>query len=151
MYFCLKNAAGPFQHVMDIIMSSVERQTALVYLDYKVIFSQATREHINRTLPVLRALDVAGVTLELKNCVFCTNKKDELGLVIRSCWLGVNNYTTDAIRDLKIPTAEAELCSFIWFLQCISPFYFEFRSHGIPFTASPHRSQAEALGGMDKE
>lgn len=43
MPFCLKNAPGTFQQVMAVILSTVDKQLALVYLNEILIFRKSLR------------------------------------------------------------------------------------------------------------
>lgn len=83
MSFGLKNASATFQHVMDILLSSVKRQLDLVYLEHSVIFSRIRRQRMDHTRLLLSLLKKPGVTLKLKNVAFFTNKISYVGHVIR--------------------------------------------------------------------
>lgn len=71
-----QNAPATFQRVMDVFLSTVKEQHALVYLDDNVVVSKRLKDHIDHTRSVLRLLQYAGVTLKLQNCAFFTNQID---------------------------------------------------------------------------
>lgn len=100
----LKNIPGTFQWAMEVIMSLVKWQSALVYLDDIVVFSRSLRNQINHVKQVLSILKDAGVTLKLMKCNFFTETIDYLGHVIRLRRLEIATHTTAAIKKLKLPT-----------------------------------------------
>lgn len=106
MPFELKNTHCTFHRVVDIILSSVECQFALVYLVNIVNFLRTASEHINHIQAILSLIEGAGVTLKLEKCALFTNKIDYFGHFMQSGRLEVTNLTTDGIRDLKTPTTK---------------------------------------------
>lgn len=74
MPFGLKNASAIFQRVMDIMLSRVKSQFGIVYLHNRVIFSGTLYQHIDHTRLLLSLFKDSGLTLELKECAFPTNK-----------------------------------------------------------------------------
>lgn len=56
----LEIASGTTQRAMDIILSSVKWQCALVYLNDIVIFLKSLDEHIDQVRQVLTLLNDAG-------------------------------------------------------------------------------------------
>lgn len=61
MQFGLKNVLGTFQRAVDVLLTKVECQFALDYLDDIVIFSQTKDEHIGYARQVLTLLNNAGL------------------------------------------------------------------------------------------
>ena len=113
MPFGLKNAPATFQRAIDVILSSVKWQFALVYLDDIVIFSPKPEEHIEHVKKVLMLLQDAGVTIKLRKCFFFTDNIDYLGHVIRPGTLEIAPKATEAIKNLKPPKNVTELRSFL--------------------------------------
>lgn len=113
MPFGLRNAPGTFQRTMDVILSTVKWQFALVYLDDIVVFSRTPVEHIDHVRHVLTLLHDDGVILKLKKCRFFTDTIDYLSHVIRPRRSEIASHTTDAIRGLQTPTSPTELRSFL--------------------------------------
>lgn len=113
MPFGLKNAPGTSQRVIDVIFSTVKWQTALVYLDDIVIYSNTIKAYIGRVQQVLQLLPNAGVTLKMNKCNFLTATIDYLGHVIRPERLEIASHTTAAIKGLQPPTNDTELWCFL--------------------------------------
>lgn len=63
MPFGLKNALGTIQYAMDIILSTVQWQFALVYLELIMIFSKSLEADIKLMRQVLMLPRVAAVTI----------------------------------------------------------------------------------------
>ena len=83
MPFGLKNAPATFQRAVDIILSRVKWETALVYLDDVIFYSRTVTEHMAHVREVLRLLHTAGVLLKLAKCAFFDTSVTYLGHVIR--------------------------------------------------------------------
>lgn len=66
--FGLKNAPGTFEREIDIILSSIRWQQALVYLEDIIVFSATVQEHLQHLATVLEFLDNAGMTMKLEKC-----------------------------------------------------------------------------------
>lgn len=83
IYFGLWHAMATFQHVIDVILRTVNWHHAIVYLEEIFIFTKTIERHIFHRKMFLRLLKLAGVALKLKKCDFFTNKIGYLGHVIR--------------------------------------------------------------------
>lgn len=94
---------------MDVILSTIKWQFALVYLDDIVMFLESPSEHNEHDHHILTPLHDAGVTLKLKKCELFSNTINHLEHVIRPGRLKVSCYTVDVIRDLQAFTTVTEL------------------------------------------
>ena len=83
MPFGLKNAPATFQRAVDIILSRVKWQHALVYLDDAIVYSRTVEAHFEPVREVLTLLQAAGVSLKLRKCSFFETSVDYLGHVVR--------------------------------------------------------------------
>ena len=113
MPFGLRNAPATFQRFVDITLSGLTWKTCLVYLDDIIVFSKTPAEHMAHLDAVLHRLYRAGLTLNLKKCHFFKNTVDYLGHVIRPGQLSVAEKNTAALKDMKHPTTQTELRSFL--------------------------------------
>ena len=59
----LASAPGAFQNLMELIMSGLSYEVALVYLDDIIIFGRSFEEHLNRLYLVLGRLKDAGLKI----------------------------------------------------------------------------------------
>ena len=113
MPFGLKNAPATFQRAIDIILSRVKWQYALVYLDDVIIYSKSFEEHIVHVRTVLTLLSKAGISLKLKKCEFFRPSVSYLGHTVRPGKLEVASKTCNAVRQAKPPQTQTELRSFL--------------------------------------
>jgi hypothetical protein len=68
MPFGLRNAPATFQRVLDIILSGVQYDFALVYLDDIIVFSSSSSQRMAHLSMVLKLLSDANISLKLKKC-----------------------------------------------------------------------------------
>lgn len=73
MPFCLELVPPTFQRVMNVIFLTLKAKYDLKYMNNRVILCKRPKNRLERTKAVLHPLKDAGVALELKKCVFCTN------------------------------------------------------------------------------
>ena len=70
----LASAPGAFQNLMELIMSGLSYEVALVYLDDIIIFGRSFEEHLNRLDLVLGRLKEAGLKIKGSKCRFSGKK-----------------------------------------------------------------------------
>ena len=113
MPFGLKNAPATFQRAVDIILSRVKWETALVYLDDVIIYSRTVSDHLKHVREVLRLLRDAGVSLKISKCAFFDTSVTYLGHVIRPGRLEVERRNVVSIERAQPPRNQTELRSFL--------------------------------------
>lgn len=96
---------------MEVILTSVKWQFALVYFEDVVLFSHSFSDHIKHLYLVLKLLQQAGVTLKLKKYFFLHNLSDYLGHPIIPVPLEVAPEAKASIGKLKQPTNVTDLRS----------------------------------------
>lgn len=101
----LPNAPGTSQRTTNVILFSLKRHHALVYLYGVFDFSKTLAKHIENVRSFLTRVRDADVTLELKKGWFFTSSVNYLGHVTRARGLEIASHTPDAVSDLKTPTA----------------------------------------------
>ena len=102
--FGLKNAPATFQRAVDIILSRLKWETALVYLDDVIVYSRTVTEHMAHVPEVIRLLHTAGVSLKLAKCAFFDISVTYLGHVIRPGRLAVERRNVIAIERARLRT-----------------------------------------------
>lgn len=98
---------------MDVILSSVRRQFALLYLDDTVSFWESPKKQIGRVRKVLTLLRDAGVITGPKECKLFPMKIHYLGYVNRPRRFEVSFYKTDGSHVLKAPSYLTNLRYFL--------------------------------------
>lgn len=124
MHFALHNVPGTFQLKMDVVLSTVKWNFAIVFLEDIIVFSKSPDEHIEQVSEIFFLLCDASVTLKLKTCRFFSDAIDNLSHVKRPIRLEIATYTTNAIRQLQQKKSLTKRCSFprlYILLQCYVP------------------------------
>lgn len=70
MLFAIQNTPDTFQRTMNVILSSVKWQYALVHIYNIVIFIKTPEQYIDYLRKILLLLHSAGATFKLKKCNF---------------------------------------------------------------------------------
>ena len=102
---------------------------ASAYLDDIIIYSKTKREHREHVHKVLRALQKAGLQLDINKCEFTVQETKYLGLIVTSDGIKMDPQKVEAIFQWKLPTGIKDLQSFIGFAN----FYRRFKG----FSNSP--------------
>lgn len=113
MPFGLNNPSGTFQRTMNVLLTKVKLQSALVYLNDIVIFSQAPDEHFEHIREGLTLLKDESVTPNSKKWEFFTNSIDNSGHIVRPGRLERSTQKNDAMPGLEHPTNLTKLRSFV--------------------------------------
>lgn len=95
------SALWTFQSAMNIILSSMKHQLALVSLDHNVIFSMSPYKHDRSRTAGLDDIEGLWLTLNVKKCNSFSNPIDYLGHIINPGWLLVSSHITDGLAVYK--------------------------------------------------
>ena len=107
-----KKTPAIFQRSVDIILSRVKRQLALVYLDDMIVYPSTAEAHLKHVREVLTLLQSAGVSLNLRKCNVFETSVDYRGHVLRLRNLEVATKNFEAIKQSKARAKHTELRSF---------------------------------------
>jgi exonuclease III len=80
--FGLVNAPAAFQRYMDVALSGINFNCALIYLDDILIFSKTWDDHMRDCNAVFDCVRKAGLHLKLKKCTFGADRVKYLGHVV---------------------------------------------------------------------
>lgn len=111
--FGLINSAPAFQRIMIIVLGDLVGIACFVYIDDIVIYGKTLEEHnINLDL-VLERLSIHKLKVKPGKCHFLQTEISYLGYVISEAGVKMDPKKTEAIKNLKTPTTEKEVRSFL--------------------------------------
>lgn len=151
MPFRLRNAPGTFQKRIDLILSTVKWQLALVYLNDIAIFSKTPERHINHVRTVLAILRGTGVTLELQKYAFFTSSITYLRHFIRPHRSEICSHTLEEIWNLNPLTNITELNSFFYIYGVLQSFVPNSAPIAAPLNKKLRKDQPTNLGQLTSE
>ena len=105
----LASAPGAFQNLMELIMSGLSYEVALVYLDDIIIFGRSFEEHLNCLDLVLGRLKDAGLKIKGSKCRFFQEKIHFLGHIVSNKGVEVDPEKVAAVSKMKNPRTIKEL------------------------------------------
>ena len=113
MPFGLTNAPATFQRLMERVLSSLQWQICLVYIDDIVVFSQTLDDHVSRLQQILRRLKTAGLKLKPKKCFLFQIKVAYLGHIVSEQGIQTDPSKTEKIKNWPIPQCVTDIKSFL--------------------------------------
>lgn len=78
--FGLCNAPATFERLMENILRGLSWKTCLVYLDDVIIMGRTFAEHLSNLEDVLKRLQAANLTLNVKRATFSRPRSDTSGM-----------------------------------------------------------------------
>jgi hypothetical protein len=113
MPFGLVNAPASFQRAMQILLSGLPREMAMVYIDDIIVFSKSFDEHIDDLRVVLERLQSAGLKLKVSKIQFALPQVKYLGHIIDHEGIRPDTAKTEAVRNFAVPADRQEVRSFL--------------------------------------
>lgn len=107
------NAPAHFQRAMDMLLSGLNWEICLVYLDDIMIFSETWEEHLRRVDQVLTRLAEAKLMLKWSKCKFFCNSTQFLGHVVDASGVRPDPAKVEAITNAQRPTSTTEIRRFV--------------------------------------
>ena len=113
MPFGLCNAPATFQRLMEKVLSGLQWEVAVLYIDDIIVHGRSFEEHIERLREVLKRLQAANLTLKTKKCCFLQQKVEFLGHIVSSAGISPNPKKIAKVTNWCDPTNLKELRSFL--------------------------------------
>ena len=113
MPFGLTNAPATFQRLMERVLTSLQWQICLIYIDDVIIFSKTLEEHITRLTEILGRLKAAGLKLKPKKCYLFQHKVTYLGHVVGHDGVETDPSKVEKVKDWPTPTTVTEVKGFL--------------------------------------
>ena len=135
MPFGLRNAPAVFQRLMDKMLGSMRYQSALVYIDDIVIFSDSVKEHAQHIRQVLQAAISIGLKLSPNKCHFGYTELQLLGRVISQEGLRIDQDRARPIKDIAPPKNYEELYHILGLFNSYRMFVYGYAKLASPLTS----------------
>lgn len=113
MPFGLVNAGATFQRLMDVLMTGLNLDICLVYLDDIVVFSATIEQHLERLEAVLTRLKSAGLKLKPEKSAILQKSVSFLGHMISDAGVGTDPAKTRTVMDWPSPKSLKEVRAFV--------------------------------------
>lgn len=111
--FGLCNAPSTFERLMEKVLSGLQWQTCLVYLDDIIIFGRSFEEHMARLGEVFQRLKGAGLKLSPKKCDLLKHKVHFLGHIVSSEGVATDLSKVADVKDWPRPNSVRDVRGFI--------------------------------------
>jgi len=111
--FGLTNAPALYQRLMEYIMSGLQYEILLIYVDDCMVFSKTFDEHIQSLREVLKRFADANLKLTPKKCHLFRLKVNFLGHVVEEKGISPNPEKVSAIKDWPTPTSVKDIRAFL--------------------------------------
>lgn len=113
MPFGLKNSPSTFQRVVDNVMTGLQGEQCLVYMDDIIIYSSTLEEHLERLRNVFDRLRQSNFKIQPDKCEFLRKEVAYLGHLITENGVRPNPAKIDAIQRFPQPKNPKEIKQFL--------------------------------------
>lgn len=132
--FGLSNGPATFQRTMDIVLSGLNFDSCLVYIDDIIVFSRDLEKHFERLTAIFQRLRGAGLHLKFSKCSFAQAELEFLGHKISSSGIHVTDDKVRAVKELPVPTNLEEVRRFLGMAGYYRRFIEKFSQKALPLT-----------------
>ena len=109
----LVNASYTFQKMMQLVLSGLQWQICMVYLDDVIVYSKSFSQHLRNLRSVFDRLRTEGLKLQPKKCHFCKPEVLYLGHIVGKDGIRPNSEKIAVIRNYPVPSNCNEVRSFV--------------------------------------
>ena len=113
MPFGLCNAGATFQRLIDIVMTGLNMDICVVYLDDIIVYSNGLGSHLNRLVTVFERLRSAGLKLKPEKCSLFQKSVSFLGHVISDRGISTDPQKIKAVMEWPAPSSVRDVRSFL--------------------------------------
>ena len=144
MPFGLCNAPATFQRLMDMVLTGLQWDSCLVYLDDILIIGKTFSEHLLNLRNVFGRLKEAGLKLQPRKCGFCLPEVGFLGHIVSAKGLSTDPSKTEKVANWPVPSTKREVQQFLGLANYYRKFVRDFASiakplHRLTCTFHGHR------------
>ena len=113
MPFGLTNAPATFQRAMELVLSGLQHEACLVYIDDVIVFGETFEQHQSNLKKVFERLRKANLKLKGKKCSFLQKEVPYLGHIISCGNIKPDPAKIDKVKNFPEPTNVTEIKSFL--------------------------------------
>lgn len=113
MPFGLTNAPATFQRDMDLVLSGLNWELCLVYMDDVIVFSETFERHLEDLQKVFDRIRTAEMFIKVTKCNFCCKELEFLGHIVSEDGIRPNPKITKSIQDATVPDNVEEVQKFL--------------------------------------
>uniref|UniRef100_A0A0G4HXQ9 Reverse transcriptase domain-containing protein n=1 Tax=Chromera velia CCMP2878 TaxID=1169474 RepID=A0A0G4HXQ9_9ALVE len=122
----LINAPATFQQAMQLVLSGLPRELALVYIDDLIVFSKDFDSYLEDLRTLLDRVQKCGLKLKVEKAQFALSEVKYLGFLLSADGIRPDPAKLEALRNMEPPRDRAEVRSFLglvgWYRQFIERF-----------------------------
>lgn len=155
MPFGLCNAPGTFQRLMDIVLSGLNFEICLVYLDDVIIFGKTAEEHLGRLKQVFQRLREANLKLKPSKCRLLRRTVSFLGHVVTPDGITMDPAKIQDVVEWPVPHCLRDVRSFVGLCSYYRRFVLHFSVVAAPLFALTQKGRTftwtvECQGAFDR-
>lgn len=113
MPFGLCNAPATFERLMETVLSGLQWQVCLIYLDDVIVYGKTFEEMLHNLELVFEKLRTAGLKLKARKCTLFSKQVKYLGHVISEKGAETDAEKVEAVRKWPEPVNKTQVRSFI--------------------------------------
>ena len=113
MSFGLCNAPATFERMIEVILSGLQWETCLLYIDDVIIFSNNFEQHLERLSDVLSRPQTAGLKLSPHKCQLLKKQVSFLCHVVSEHGIATDPSKIKAVEEWPVPTNVHDVRSFL--------------------------------------
>ena len=134
MPFGLSNSPATFERLMEVILSGLQWERCLVYIDDIITFGATFQQTLENLEIIFERLRSANLKLKPKKCVLFQNEVSFLGHIVSADGVRCNPDKISAIESWPIPTSVSDVRSFLGISSYYRRFIPDFSSVAYPLT-----------------
>jgi len=135
MPFGLCNAPATFQRLMDTVLSGLNYEICLAYLDDIIVFSRDLETHLQRLEQLFKRLREVNLKLKPSKCCMLQKRVNFLGYTVSQAGVGTDPEKITAVKDWPVPQNLRQCRAFIGLCQYYRRFVPNFSGIASPLHA----------------
>ena len=128
----LVNASFTFQKMMQLVLSGLQWQICMIYLDDVIVYSKSFEKHLENLRLIFDRLKGEGLKLKPRKCRFCRTEVLYLGHIVGKDGIKPNPAKIAVVQKYPVPRDCSEIRSFVAFVSYYRRFIKNFASVAAP-------------------